>query len=86
MLPLMKEKTAKLRFLIKDVPGSLATVANFLSENKFNIIMSESKTLQKSRLAEWDVIVDMSQAKGGIEKLKDKFSEVSVIKNVVIIK
>ncbi len=86
LLPLVKGKTTKLRFLLADRPGSLASVANFLSSNNFNIIMSESRTLQKDKLAEWDVLIDTSQAKETIETLKDKLMEINAIKNVLVLK
>jgi len=85
LLPLLREKTAKLRFLIRDSPGSLAEVAEFLSANRFSIIMSESRMIQKNKLAEWDVIVDTSQS-GGVEKLRDRISGISAVKNLVVVK
>ena len=71
MLPLSKEKTAIIKLLIKDEPGSLATVANILAEKHINIIMSESKTLIKGKFAEWKLIVDTSECDGDLKKIED---------------
>ncbi len=86
MLPLAKEKTAELRFIITDLPGSLAVVANTLAENGINIIMSESRTLQKNRLAEWDVIVDLTECNGRLEKAREKILESKAIKSVEVLR
>jgi len=71
MIPLSKEKTAALRLLIKDTPGSLARIANMLAERHVNIIMSESRTLVKGKLAEWNLIVDTSECGENLKKIKD---------------
>lgn len=60
LIPLVKGKTAEIRFLIEDVPGSLARIARILSRSGLDIILSESRTLEKGKLAEWDVMVDTS--------------------------
>ena len=70
MIPLSKEKTAAVRLLIKDAPGSLARVADMLAEKHVNIIMSESRTMVKGKLAEWNLIVDTSECED-LKKIKE---------------
>ena len=73
ILPLLKGKTAELRFLINDAPGSLAAVANALSDFGVNIIMSQSRTMPKNKTAEWDIIADITGLNGGFENIKTHF-------------
>ncbi len=63
MLPLVKGKTAELNAHIEDSPGTLAKMTEILAKNRINIIMSQSKILEKGHLAEWHSIVDVSEAK-----------------------
>jgi len=86
ILPLIKEKTAELRFIISDLPGSLAKIAEVLSDYGINIIMSESKIIEKNKLAEWNVIVDLSECNGQLEKAKQKLLENETIKKLEVIK
>ncbi|RLJ07732.1 MAG: hypothetical protein DRP12_01720 [Candidatus Aenigmatarchaeota archaeon] len=86
ILPLVKEKTAKFRFLLTHVPDSLATVASLLAEYNINIVMSESRTIIKNKLAEWDVITDISECKERLEKIKDQLLRSSLVKDVEIFK
>jgi len=86
MLPLVREKTAEMRLLMNDVPGSLAHIANSLASHNVNIIMSESRTIVKGKTAEWDVIVDTSEANGSMEKLKGELEKSRDIKKVEIVR
>jgi AbrB family looped-hinge helix DNA binding protein len=86
VLPLVKEKTAELRFMINDMPGSLAYIADTLSDFNINIIMSESRTLVKGKMAEWDVIVDTSECNGSLDQMKKQIAESGKIKNVEILR
>ncbi len=86
ILPLIKEKTAELRFTLGDMPGSLAYVADTLAAYNMNIIMSESKTLVKGRTAEWDVIVDTSECSGTLDQLKKEIAESGKIEEVEILR
>ncbi len=86
MLPLIKEKTAELRFRIADAPGSLAHIADILADYKINIIMSESKTLAKNKMAEWDVIADTSECNGSLERMRKEVLQNPDIKDLEIMR
>ena len=86
ILPLVKEKTAELRFTLEDIPGSLAYVADMLANYNMNIIMSESRTLTKGRKAEWDVIVDTSECNGTLEQFKKEVMNSGKVKNLEVVK
>lgn len=82
IFPLIKGRTAELRIVMDDVPGSLAKIANILAMYNASILMSQSKTLVRKRLAEWDIIVDISECNGNIESIKEKLSKTDVIKKM----
>ena len=86
VLPLIKDKTAEMRFNIMDNPGSLAFIADTLADYKINIIMSESRTLVKGKMAEWDVIVDTSECNGSLEQFRKDILNSGKIKNVDILR
>ena len=86
VIPLINDKTMELRFVIRDFPGSLATVAETLARNSIDIIMSESKTLVKGKFAEWDVIVDTSNYNDGIEKIKKQLLNNELIKKMEVLR
>ena len=86
VLPLIKDKTAEMRFNILDSPGSLAFIADTLADYKINIIMSESRTLVKGKMAEWDVIVDTSECNGSLEQFKKDIVSSGKIKSVDILR
>ena len=52
LLPLAKGKTAYMRILIKDLPGALASVMSDISSHGVDILMSQSKTIEKGSLAD----------------------------------
>jgi len=85
MLPLVKEKTAKFRMLINDLPGSLAAIANTFAEYDVDIIMSQSRTLTKGKLAEWDLITDVSKCNGNLKELKNNLLASKLIKTIEMV-
>ena len=86
VLPLIKEKTAELRFMIADLPGTIAYIAETLANYKINIIMSESRTLVKGKMAEWDVIVDTSESNGTLDSFKKEVLDSGKIRNIEILR
>ena len=85
IIPLVKGRTAEIRFILEDMPGSLARIAGLLSESNLDIIVSESRTLAKGKLAEWDVMVDTSEC-DDLEEVRKKSLELDNIKNVEMLK
>ncbi|MGC8831993.1 MAG: hypothetical protein ACP5PQ_05385 [Thermoproteota archaeon] len=60
-------------FKISDQPGSLAKVANSLASSGINLMATSSTTLVPGKLAEWEVIADVS-----IDyPLKERLNEIS---------
>ena len=87
IIPLIKDKNAELKFLLTGIPDSLAMVANMLANHNINILMSESRTLIRGKMAEWNVIVDTSSTNNGnLERLKDELKTSRFIKNIEILR
>ena len=86
ILPLIKEKTAKFKFILFDSPGSLANIANTLAKYNVNILMSESRTTIERETAEWEVIVDISKCNRNINKIKENLLKSKFIKEIEIIR
>ena len=84
MLPLIREKTAEFRITMADSPGSLALVAEMLQRYNLSVLMSKSRSLIKGKTAEWNLIVDTSQCKGRLEKVKSAMLGSSLIKSMEI--
>ena len=83
MLPLVKGKSAKLRFIVTDLSDSLANIANVLDLNSVNIIASESRSISRS-LTEWNLVVDISKCNNGCDKLKQDLISPGTVKSVEI--
>lgn len=83
MLPLVKGKSAKLRFIVTDLSDSLANIANVLDLNSVNIIASESRSISRN-LTEWNIVVDISKCNNGCDKLKQELMSPETVKSVEI--
>ena len=80
LFPLYKGMNAKIKLLLRDVPGALAIVTNIIAKHDCNIIVSHSVPMEKD-LAEWSAVL---QAKNTelLPKLKKVLSESNVVERV----
>lgn len=78
-----KAKLAKFIIEISDEPGSLARAATVLAKEGADLLKSESRTLQRGRLAEWYAIADVSKVHD-LEKLKEQVLKEGRVKRVSI--
>ena len=85
IVPLIEGRNAELKFLLTGIPDSLAMVANMMATHNINILMSQSRTLVRGKMAEWNVIVDVSN-NGNLEKLKNELKTSEYIKNIEIVR
>jgi AbrB family looped-hinge helix DNA binding protein len=81
LLPLVKGKSAKIRFILTDLHDSLASIANLLDTNSIGIITSESRSLSRN-LTEWELVVDISRCSNGFEKIRQDLMSASTVKSV----
>ena len=85
IVPFMTSEADLVEFKITlaDVPGALARCATFLSENKINLVASESRQIQSGEISQWIVVADISKCKSNIRELCKKLVEDGVAKNSV---
>lgn len=79
--PVFDKRVYRLRIVMGDAPGTLARIAAFLSKEGFDIIMSESRSLERERSAEWDVT---GKYKGDLSSLVGKLRKLGFISEVII--
>jgi bifunctional DNA-binding transcriptional regulator/antitoxin component of YhaV-PrlF toxin-antitoxin module len=85
ILPIAKDSTAELRMMLSNMPSSLASVADALSANSFNILVSESRRMGED-LTEWRIIVDLPNRNDGVDTLRDVISSISGVKSLDVVK
>lgn len=85
IFPIAKDRTAELRMLLSNMPSSLASVADALSANSYNILVSESKRMDE-QLTEWRIIVDLPNRNKSVDTLTDVISGINGVKSLDIIK
>lgn len=84
IFPLMKGKTAVMRILMDDKPGSLSKIINMVADTRADIVSSVSRTLQKGQSAEWMAILDITQCNGDIKKVEKRLTSMKIIKKVEV--
>jgi AbrB family looped-hinge helix DNA binding protein len=85
ILPIAKNSSAEIRLQVLDSLGSLASIADALNANEFNIILSESRRMGAG-LAEWRLLVDLSGRNDGVDTLKDVISGIQGVRMVEVTK
>jgi len=79
--PVFDKRVYELKIVMSDAPGTLAKIASFLSKEGFDIIMSESRSLERERSAEWDVT---GKYKGDLSSLVGKLRRLDFVSGVII--
>jgi len=79
--PIFDKRVYEMRIIMGDAPGTLAKIARFLSDQGFDIIMSESRSLEREKSAEWDVTGKYS---GDLSSLARKLRRLSFVSDVII--
>ncbi len=80
LFPLYRGMNAKVKIVLKDVPGTLAKVSSIIAKHNCNIMMSGSSPVEKG-FAEWYAIL---QAKNlnDLPKLKKDLSDADFVERV----
>jgi len=68
-------KIAEIRIDIPDIPGALAKIAKILADCNVDLLASESRTLERRKLAEWTVVADTSRKSCSLEELERRLRE-----------
>jgi len=69
-----------------DTPGCLAKIAQKLAEFKIDLVMSESKSAQRGKMARWDIIADISKCPYSINEIKQKLMQSGLLETMSITK
>ncbi len=85
LFPLIPGNSARIEVLMKDLPGSLASVMNMVSGNGVDILMSESKTVEKGKIASWSAIVDVTGC-SDVAKLKKELKALESVESAEVMK
>jgi AbrB family looped-hinge helix DNA binding protein len=85
VLPISKDATAEIRLMLGDMPSSLASVADALAANSFDILVSESRRMSEG-LTEWRIIVDLEERDKGVETLRDVISSIGGVKSLDVVR
>ncbi|MFH1630974.1 MAG: ACT domain-containing protein [Candidatus Aenigmatarchaeota archaeon] len=78
IFPMIDGQTAEMTIHMEDKPGSLARIIDFLGKRKIDLVMSQSKTIEKGKLAEWSAIVDIAECKD----FKKTINDISVMAHI----
>jgi bifunctional DNA-binding transcriptional regulator/antitoxin component of YhaV-PrlF toxin-antitoxin module len=79
--PVFDKKIYDIRIIMGDAPGTLAKIAALLSKEGFDIIMSESRSLERERSAEWDLT---GKYKGDLSSLVRKLKASGLAADAVV--
>ena len=74
----------QLRIMMDDKPGVLAKVASILSENRVDLLLTESRTIKRGLSAEWNIIADFTECKIGADKLIDSIKKLDFVREVEV--
>jgi AbrB family looped-hinge helix DNA binding protein len=80
MTPIIKNRTVEVNVRIGEL-SCMSSVADALSANSFNVILSESRRVSDGE-TDWKMLVDLSGRNGGAETLRDIISHVDGVKSL----
>ncbi|MBD3227980.1 MAG: hypothetical protein GF329_07300 [Candidatus Lokiarchaeota archaeon] len=63
-------KTINMTITMGDFPGSLAKIADTLANLKIDLLLGESRIMQRKKIAQWFVIAEISNCKKDLETIK----------------
>jgi AbrB family looped-hinge helix DNA binding protein len=85
ILPIAKNSAAEIVMQLHDSFGSLASIADALSANAFNIIVSESRRMGDG-MSEWRILVDLAGQNDGVDMLRDVISSIQGVRSLKILR
>lgn len=83
VIPIVEGENASITVVIKDEHGSLAKTIDVFAKHSIDILMSQSKTLEKGKVAEWAAMLDISECKD-IKKFEQDLTKLDVVKKVEV--
>ena len=80
LFPLYRGMNAKLKLILKDMPGALSSVSGIIAKHKCNIIVSSSVPIEKN-LSEWSAILEAKEIEN-LPKLKKSLLDSEFVERV----
>jgi len=77
-------KIYRLKIGMKDRPGVLAEIASFLAEKNIDLLMTESRTIKRGEVAEWNVIADFSNCNLDIKDIISDLKKLGFIMKIEV--
>ncbi|MHA1271708.1 MAG: ACT domain-containing protein [Candidatus Helarchaeota archaeon] len=65
-------KTINITITMEDFPGSLAKIASTLADLKIDLLLGESRIIQRKKIAQWFIIADITNCRENLEHIKEK--------------
>ncbi len=80
MFPLYRGMNAKMKIMLKDMPGALSSVSGIIAKHNCNIIISTTTPMEKN-LTEWSAIIQAKDL-NALPKLKKVLLESEFVERV----
>lgn len=77
-------KIYRLRIEMVDKPGVLAKIASLLAENNIDLLMTESRTIKRREIAEWNIVADFSNCSLSIQGLINIIEKLDFVRKIDI--
>lgn len=77
-----KAKLINFKMTLSDTPGALAKAASTLANYGVDLLSSDSRTIQRGKIAEWNAIGDVSKCKLNLKELKKALEKEASAKNI----
>jgi len=76
----------KMEIEFGDTPGCLAKIAQKIADIKIDLIMTESKSSQRGKIARWDIIADISKCSFSGNEIKQLLLQSGFVESIRILK
>jgi AbrB family looped-hinge helix DNA binding protein len=70
-----KAELVEIKIGMPDTPGSLAKIAKVLADTNVDLLASESRTLERGKLAEWRITADVSKKSCNLKDIEKRLIE-----------
>ncbi len=74
----------KMEIEFGDSPGCLAKIAQKIADMKIDLVMTESKSSQRGRIARWNIIADISKSLCSANEIKQSLLQSGFVESMSI--
>lgn len=83
LMPLLKGRVEEISLLMSDTPGALARIMELIASKNADIVMSQSRSVERGVLAEWHAIIDINGCKD-FKKLVNDVGRLDVVRKIEV--